>query len=131
MTTIYAPGFDRARIASLAPDVLAACSQAPELGERLLAPAGAELAEIVGAVARSLGWSSGPLPLAMAGGFLLSATIVRQGMIDNLGRQGYQVDVSSRRRTCTRCNHPGRASISRSPRDRRRSINHFVRRHLR
>jgi N-acetylglucosamine kinase-like BadF-type ATPase len=94
VTTIYAPGFDRARIASLAPEVLAACSQAPEIGERLLVPAGAELAEIVGAVARALGWSSGPLPLAMAGGFLLSATIVRQGMIDKLGRQGYQVDVS-------------------------------------
>jgi N-acetylglucosamine kinase-like BadF-type ATPase len=95
VTTIYGPGFDRARIASLAPEVLAACEEAPEVGERLLKPAGAELAEIVGAVARSLGWSSGPLPLAVAGGFLLSATIVRQGMIDHLDRQGFQVQVSA------------------------------------
>jgi N-acetylglucosamine kinase-like BadF-type ATPase len=94
VTTIYAPGFDRARIASLAPEVLAACALAPEIGERLLVPAGAELAQIVGAVARTLGWSSGPLPLAVAGGFLLSATVVRHGMIDNLSRQGYQVDVA-------------------------------------
>jgi N-acetylglucosamine kinase-like BadF-type ATPase len=94
VTTIYAPGFDRARIASLAPEVLAACALAPEIGERLLVPAGAALAEIVGAVALSLGWSSGPLPLAVAGGFLLSATIVRHAMIDNLSRQGYLVHVS-------------------------------------
>ena len=32
--------------------------------------------------------------MAIAGGFLLSATIVREGMIDNLSRQGYDVDVS-------------------------------------
>jgi N-acetylglucosamine kinase-like BadF-type ATPase len=95
VTTIYAPGFDRARIASLAPEVLAACALAPEIGERLLVPAGTDLAEIVSAVARSLGWSSGPLPLAVAGGFLLSAPLVRHGMIDNLSRQGYQVHVSS------------------------------------
>ena len=74
--------------------MLAACSEAPDIGERLLKPAAAELAEMVAAVARSLGWPSGPLPLAIAGGFLLSATIVRQGMIDNLSRQGYDVDVS-------------------------------------
>jgi N-acetylglucosamine kinase-like BadF-type ATPase len=95
VTTIYAPGFDRTRIASLAPDVLAACSEAPELRERLLKPAAEELAEIVAAVARSLGWFSGSLPLAVAGGFLLSATIVRQGMIENLSRRGYDVAVSS------------------------------------
>jgi len=94
VTTIYAPGFDRARIASLAPEVLAACAEAPEFGERLLVPAGAELAEIIRAVAESLGWSSGPLPLAVAGGFLLSATIVRNAMIDNLSRHGYHVHVS-------------------------------------
>jgi N-acetylglucosamine kinase-like BadF-type ATPase len=95
VTTIYSPGFDRARIASLAPEVLAVCAAAPEIGDRLLVPAGAELAEIVGAVARALGWSSGPLPLALAGGFLLSASIVQHGMVDNLSRLGYQVHVTT------------------------------------
>ena len=88
VTTIYSPEFSRARIASLAPEVLAACTEAPETGEQLLIPAGAALAETVAAVARSLGWASGVLPLAVAGGFLLSAAIVRQGMIDDLTRRG-------------------------------------------
>ena len=95
VTTLYAPEFDRARIASLAPEVLAACAEDPEVAERLLVPAGAALAETVAAVARSLGWSSGVLPLAAAGGFLLSATIMRQEMIDGLTRKGYQVSVTA------------------------------------
>ncbi len=49
---------------------------------------------MVAAVARSLGWMSGVLPLAAAGGFLLSAAIVRQGIINHLSRQGYQVTVT-------------------------------------
>jgi hypothetical protein len=61
----------------------------------VLIPAGAALAETVAAVARSLGWTSGSLPLAVAGGFLLSATIVRQRMIDDLTRRGYQVAMTS------------------------------------
>ena len=73
VTTIYSPEFIAHRIASLAPEVLAACAEAPETGEQLLIPAGAALAETVAAVARSLGWTSGVLPLAVAGGFLLSA----------------------------------------------------------
>ena len=59
-----------------------------------MAPAGAALAEMVAAVARSLGWPSGVLPLAAAGGFLLSAATVRQAMIDGLTRQGYQPAVT-------------------------------------
>jgi N-acetylglucosamine kinase-like BadF-type ATPase len=94
VTTIYSPEFNRARIASLAPEILAVCAEAPEVGELLLVPAGAALAELVTAVARSLGWSSGLFPLAVAGGFLLTATVVFKGMIDRLNRQGYQVDVT-------------------------------------
>ena len=76
------------------PSVLAACAEVPEVAQRLLVPAGAALAETVAAVARSLGWPSGVLPLAAAGGFLLSATVVRQAMIDDLTRKGYQVSVT-------------------------------------
>ena len=94
VTTIYSPEFTRARIASLAPEVLAACAESPETGELLLVPAGAALGETVAAVARSLGWLAGMLPLAVAGGFLLSATVVCQQMIDNLSQQGYQVTVT-------------------------------------
>ncbi len=92
--TIYAPEFDRSRMAALAPDVLAACATSPEDAQRLLTPAGAALAEMVVAAARSLGWLSGTLPLAAAGGFLLSATPVLQALIEGLARQGYQPSVT-------------------------------------
>ena len=94
VTAIYAPDFTRARIAAMAPEVLAACAESPEDGDRLLAPAGATLAETVAAVARSLGWSSGELPLAAAGGFILSATALRQAMIDALVQRGYQPSLT-------------------------------------
>jgi N-acetylglucosamine kinase-like BadF-type ATPase len=90
VTAIYAPESTRARIASLAPEALAACDESPEDAARLLRPAGAALAEIIAAVARSLGWLSGPLPLAAAGSFLLSAEAVRRAMIDDLIGRGYQ-----------------------------------------
>jgi N-acetylglucosamine kinase-like BadF-type ATPase len=90
VTAIYAPDFTRARIAAMAPEVLVACGESPEDAARLLRPAGAALGETVAAVARSLGWPSGPLPLAAAGSFLLSATAVRQAMIDDLIARGYQ-----------------------------------------
>ena len=62
----------------------------PEDGDRLLVPAGVALAETIAAVARSLGWPSGDLPLAAAGGFLLSARAVRQSMLDGLAGRGYR-----------------------------------------
>jgi N-acetylglucosamine kinase-like BadF-type ATPase len=93
VTTIYAPDFDRARIAALAPEVLEICSENPDIGVRLLVPAGAALAEMVIAVARSLGWSPGELPLAVAGSFLLSATLVLATAIDRLRQQGYHAVV--------------------------------------
>ena len=79
VTTLYSSGFDRARIASLAPEVLATCTEVPGVAQRLLVPAGAALADTVAAVARALGWPSGELPLAAAGGFLLSATTLFAG----------------------------------------------------
>ncbi len=94
VTTLYSSGFDRARIASLAPEVLAACNEVPECGQQLLVSAGAALADTVAAVARALGWPSGELPLATAGGFLLSATTVFREMINGLSRRGYQVAVA-------------------------------------
>lgn len=90
VTAIYAPESTRARIAAMAPEVLAACDESPEDADRLLRPAGAALAEIVVAVARSLGWPSGPLPMAAAGSFLLSAEPVRRAMLDDLAGRGYE-----------------------------------------
>jgi N-acetylglucosamine kinase-like BadF-type ATPase len=86
---LYAPGFDRSKIASLAPAVLAAASEDASVRDQLLRPAGLDLAEMVIAAARSLGWDSGKLPLALAGGFLLSSQDVTQSLLDHLRAQGY------------------------------------------
>ena len=95
VTTIYSPEFTRARIASLAPEVLAACAEAPETRDQPLKLCRRCLAEMVAATARSLGWMSGLLPLAMAGGFLLATKPVQQAMIDQLTRDGYQMDITA------------------------------------
>jgi N-acetylglucosamine kinase-like BadF-type ATPase len=91
VSAIYAPDVTRARIAALAPAVLAACAEAPLNAEIILLPAGRALADTVAAVARALGWQSGPLPLAAAGSFLLSAENVRQEMTRALSARGYDV----------------------------------------
>ena len=95
VTTIYSPGFTRAKIASLAPEILKASVEAPDIGKQLLIPAGAALAEIIAATARSLGWNSGELPLAMAGGFLLASKLIQQGITDQLTRLGYKMNITS------------------------------------
>jgi N-acetylglucosamine kinase-like BadF-type ATPase len=95
VSAIYLPEFTRARIASFAPEVLTACTEMPETCIHLLSSAGAALAEMVAATARSLGWQSGMLPLGMAGSFLLAAKPVQKAMIDQLMRDGYQLDITS------------------------------------
>jgi N-acetylglucosamine kinase-like BadF-type ATPase len=94
VTTIYSAEFSRAQLASLAPVVLAAGDEDTEVLARLLIPAGAALAEMVVAVARSLGWQSGDLPVAAAGGFLLPARVVLEKMVSGITRQGYQVTMT-------------------------------------
>jgi N-acetylglucosamine kinase-like BadF-type ATPase len=91
---IYAPGFDRTRIASLAPVVLAAAEEDPTLVGDLLHPAADALAEMARAVARDLGWTEGELPLALAGGFLLSATVIAERVSNRLAQDGFLPRVS-------------------------------------
>ena len=91
---LYEPGMDRTRIAALAPVVLEAAAAEPALVEHLLRPAGNALADQALAVARHLGWTAGALPLALAGGFLLSAAEVSQALLDRLTLVGYDVSPS-------------------------------------
>ncbi|WP_165219880.1 N-acetylglucosamine kinase [Aquisphaera insulae] len=88
--TVYAPGFDRPRIAGLAPAILAAAQFDPAIGDEILRPAGLELARMARAAAQVLGWTHGPLDLALAGGFLLSASVVRDALLEDLRAQGYE-----------------------------------------
>jgi N-acetylglucosamine kinase-like BadF-type ATPase len=94
VSTIYHPDYDRTRIAALAPLVVAAAEDDPALIPEILAPAGIELAETLLAVARALDWHGGPVPLAMAGGFLLSAPAVAQSLLDHLARAGYDAQAA-------------------------------------
>jgi N-acetylglucosamine kinase-like BadF-type ATPase len=89
---VYGSSFDRARIARLAPSVVAAAGEDPTILSEILEPAGHELAELVIAVARKLGWQSGSLPLAMAGGFLLKCPIISRILLDRLRSEGYEVE---------------------------------------
>jgi N-acetylglucosamine kinase-like BadF-type ATPase len=90
---IYSGGFDRARVASLAPAVVEAASEDPALAVDILEPAGYELAELVAGVARNLGWQGGPLPLALAGSFLLGCPIVSGVLLDRLVAKGFEVEA--------------------------------------
>jgi N-acetylglucosamine kinase-like BadF-type ATPase len=94
-TALYAPGYDRARIAGLAPEVIAASREDPEAVTPLLEDAGRSLAEQVVAVARALDLPRSGLPLALAGGFLLSADVVSAAMIHALTSFGYGVITTS------------------------------------
>jgi N-acetylglucosamine kinase-like BadF-type ATPase len=92
---IYAPGAARSWFASLAPAVLAAAIEDSSVTAEFLHPAGIELAQMARAAARAVGWESGPLDLALAGGFLLSSTAVRQALLENLRAEGYDPTTSS------------------------------------
>jgi N-acetylglucosamine kinase-like BadF-type ATPase len=89
VSVLYAPGFDRSKIAALAPAVLAAAALDSSIAEELLRPAGAELAGMAIAASRAVGWNSGPLPLAMAGGFLLSSEVVSHALVHDLRVHGF------------------------------------------
>lgn len=91
VSALYAPDFDRTRIAALAPEVLAAVDEEPDLVKHLLNPAAFALAEQVSAVARTLGFPTGELPLAIGGGFLLSSKDLMEQVIANLGLIGLNV----------------------------------------
>jgi N-acetylglucosamine kinase-like BadF-type ATPase len=90
---IYSGGFDRARVASLAPAVVEAAQEDPALARDILEPAGHELAELVAGVAHNLGWHGGPLALALAGSFLLGCPIVSGVLLDRLRHRGFAVDA--------------------------------------
>jgi N-acetylglucosamine kinase-like BadF-type ATPase len=95
VATIYAPGCDRTQIAALAAGVVMAARDDPDIDRAILEPAGRDLAEAVLAVARTLGFSAGPIPLALAGGFLLSAPPVSGSLLAQLASAGLDVQVST------------------------------------
>lgn len=92
---VYGDGLDRAKLASLAPAVVAASEDDPTIVSEILDPAARELAELASAVARKLGWTGGSLPLAMAGGFLLRCDRISKGLLGHLEDEGYRVEATA------------------------------------
>ncbi len=88
---VYREGRDRARIAALAPAVVAAAGEDPAIVDEILGPAGRELARMVDAAARGIGAGPVPLPLAMAGSFLLNSPVVSAAMLRWLAEAGHEV----------------------------------------
>lgn len=94
VSTVYRADVDRTRIASLSRAVVEAAQEDDSLFAAILEPAGIELARMVAAVARALGSRSGPLPLAMAGGFLLTCAAVSRVLLHRLTEWGYEVQAT-------------------------------------
>jgi N-acetylglucosamine kinase-like BadF-type ATPase len=95
VSVVYREGFDRARIAALAPAVVAAAEEDRSVSLEILQPAGVELARMVASVAHRLDIHSGSLPLAMAGSFLLNSPAVSDSLANQLIEMGYQARPSS------------------------------------
>ncbi len=89
VSTIYGPGFDRSRIAALAGAVVRASKSDPAIVRELLEPAGEGLADAARAVAERLGLAREGLPLAIAGGFVLSSEPVSRALRQGLARSGF------------------------------------------
>lgn len=94
VSVIYEPGMDRTRIAGYAPKIIEAIRAEHRLVNVFLKPAGVELAEAAAAVARSLKLQVGPLPLGLAGSFLIMTPEIRAALLDHLHRLGYQPQVT-------------------------------------
>jgi len=95
VSTIYQEKFDRSRIASMAPMVVDSAEDDPSIFSEILRPAGLDLALLVEAVACKLQFRSGPLPLAMAGSFLLNCEPIRRVLLNELTTRGHEVLVST------------------------------------
>lgn len=95
VSAIYGPGFDRARIARLATVVVEIALKDREMetayspARMILEIAGIDLAGKIHAVALRLDLRDAVIPLAMAGGFLLSSRMVSSMMEKSLTDRGF------------------------------------------
>jgi N-acetylglucosamine kinase-like BadF-type ATPase len=93
---VYATAADRARIASLADLVSQAAEDGDAQAQQILEDAASELAELVAAVARKLGFSDATFPLALPGGALLGSRALASGLKGRLSSLGLRaVSVAS------------------------------------
>jgi glucosamine kinase len=81
--------------AALLPAVVEACNRKDELAQRILMRAGAELAQLAGAVTQQLFAShSGKIALGTVGGVFRHAAMVRESFCDDLGTLDERLEVN-------------------------------------
>jgi N-acetylmuramic acid 6-phosphate etherase len=85
------PGWDRARIATLAPDVIRAADEGDTVACTLVDQQVAELARCVAATVGALGLPRSELPVALAGGLLVNAPTYRDRFLEQLRTIGLRV----------------------------------------
>jgi N-acetylglucosamine kinase-like BadF-type ATPase len=85
---VYRGPWDRARIATLAPDVLEAADGGDPAASKVVAQQARELAETAAAAARKAALSTETLPLALTGGPILNGKRYRELFLDSLRTLG-------------------------------------------
>jgi N-acetylmuramic acid 6-phosphate etherase len=88
---LYGGGWDRSRLASLAPLVIEAAG-ADRVADSLVGQAASQLATATAAVGRRLGLQEAPVPLALAGGLLLGSEAYRGRFLEHLRGAGIRPD---------------------------------------
>jgi len=85
---VYRIATDRSQIAAFADVVTGAAEEGDVQARRILDAAAGELAAMVAAVARELGFADGAFPLALTGGVLLGSERLRSGLEDRMRSLG-------------------------------------------
>ncbi len=87
---VYRSGMKPADFAQIAPLVIRAAEEGDGVARKLVRDAGAELARAILAVARALQFAEKEIPLALTGGLLLGADIVRDHLLAALDNPMWQ-----------------------------------------
>lgn len=98
ISRIYDGTWDRTRLAALAPIVSKAATNGDEAALDLIQHEGEALAQMVGSVCEKLGWLETldePLPLALAGGFLVRTPTLQEALIETIEEIGFTVSRSA------------------------------------
>jgi len=90
---IYSPSIDRAQIATHANVVFAAAAAGDNVAGRIMDDATDRLGEMVSSVAKQVGFTNTPIPLALTGGVLLNQEAYRARLLSILSQQGIEVGL--------------------------------------
>jgi N-acetylmuramic acid 6-phosphate etherase len=93
--TVYRGDCDRTALAALAPVVFEIAQAGDPVARRIVEDAAEQLAQAGAAVARQLDWRQ-PVPLALAGGCLLSSAVYQNHVVDHLLALGVQGQTVTR-----------------------------------